>query len=302
MVEHSRFPGDEDSNDFLAEGQDPSPSEEDVLAELLLQQRLAELRQAGQAEPEEDLGVPEEEQELSERTLTRSAKDLRRVWTRLGLADPSKCTANRLRDLDPEVLLLLDEYTAEVLFFDTAKKVWGSLGSEPVYTELLLGQLQPPVDPAHPAKGIDLDKLRLDTRENAEDYLKELGVNEGQLRAMNLGDPQQQHNLVRLAYVLAEEPGLAKLRQQYEREVFNRVDPLDLVDLAKSIRNELKNIMFHYKEDLRRHASPNGSPMEYIGHLQFDRAIRTAESSLYLVEQVLAGWGIGKAKPGREAK
>lgn len=266
------LPPDEDSP-----GRGPDEgSVEDVLAKLALFDE--QLREAGMLEP---TGA-----ELSEQSLKRFARDLRDSWTRLGLSDPEKLTTSKLRDLDPELILQLDIYTAEILFFDTAKKIWRKLGSEPVNTDMILGQLQPPNDPGRPAKGVDLDRLRSEQRDEAFAYLSWIGIDREQLANMLLGSPQRQHNVIRLAYVLSEEPALKELRKQYAKEAKTIDQPRQFEGVAKRVLNELKDYIFMYKEIRRKFCRPEAA-MGYLDHVQFERAMKLAENSAGLIDLVL---------------
>jgi len=286
---HNSFPEPpDDSSDSPEEIEETSV--DDVIAEL---QRIDEhLITAGQIVPpkeDEDLeitaGVPDFS-EISERSLKRFVKDLRGVWTRLGLVDPEKCTFTKFSSLDPEVMLQLDVYTAELLFFDTAKKVWQKLGSEPVRTDMILGQLQQSSDPSTPTKRVDLVRLRSEQRDEAFTYLGWIGIDREELTEMLLGSPQQQQNVIRLSYVLSEEPALGQLRNQYAEETKTLEEPRMFEKVAKKVRNELKNYIYLYKEDRRRLSQPEAA-MEYLDHVTYERAMNSAEKSLGLIELVL---------------
>jgi hypothetical protein len=133
---------------------------------------------------------------------------------------------------------------------------------------------------------MDLDALRKEQRSEAELYLIWVGVDSEQLKGLVLGSPQQQHNVVRLAYVLSEDPALEKLREQYAKESQDREEALTFEGVAKKVRNELKNYIYKCKEDRRQPTKPD-APMQYIDHVHYDRAMGAAEISIDLISRML---------------
>lgn len=220
--------------------------------------------------------------ELSEQSLKTLTADIKNVWTRLGLADPRNFTVTKLQELRSEILLQLDVYTAEILYFDTAKKTWQKLGSETVTTDRLMAQLQPPEDPSKPARGVELNKLRSEQRMEALGYLKGIGIDGDQLFSMMIGPPPQQQNIVRLSYVLSEEPALKELREVFVKRQSNDLsEPLKFEEVVDMIVRELVVFIRCYIAQRRRMAATQ--KLESIDYEQYDRAMGCAKNSLNLI-------------------
>ncbi|MBI2009374.1 hypothetical protein HYS84_03095 [Candidatus Saccharibacteria bacterium] len=300
MIHHNHFP--ELPDDFLhfseEEGSDipeieevDETSVEDVLADL--ERFDQELRRTGKLEPPtveeqyltETGGEAGILPELSEQSLEAFAGGLKTVWARLGLADPRNITLAQIENLRPEVLLQLDKYRAESLYFDTAKKVWQKLGSEPVTAARLMAQLQPPDNPSKPARGVDLDKLRTEQKSEGLAYLRRIKIDEDQLFSMMVGPTPKQQNIIRLAYVLQEEPALKDLREflggkgnKKRPKVLKSEEVIDMIVM------ELSSYMRQYIEARQRMKA--GYEWESIDYEQYNRAMSQAYYSLRLADQI----------------
>lgn len=259
-------------------------SVENVLAELESYDR--ELKAAGQlAQDTPTRFEVDSMDEFSEQAREDLAKNLRSVWGRLGMRHVDEVTGERLAEINQEILEELDEFRAECLFFDTAKKTWKNLGSEPVTASRVLGQLQPPTKPGRPACGVDVVKLQEAQAYNAVTLLRSIKIDSDQLLAWGFGSPAQKHNITRLAYVIREEPCLLDLRKylsgsgKEERPETITVEEV-LEDAVVGIKVFMQNSMYE------RSLQGTTPSWEAIDYEQYNRAMQSAYYSLKLIDRI----------------
>lgn len=214
MVSREQFPDDE--LEGIPEREPDVPTEEvgdltRLEEELRLAGKLPESAIEEAREVELDVA---DELELNDEFIDALTEDMQRVLGAIGLTDPENITADRLRELDAKTINQLDEATAELLFFDTRHEVWKWLGSEKVTADHYIGRLSPPDYLADKVSQVDLEELRRTRRARAADMLPKIGLDEIEMNTMLLGDATQQQNVLRLAYVIEEQPQLKGLLKE----------------------------------------------------------------------------------------
>lgn len=227
----------------------------------------------------------DETAELDKVSREALAHTLRSVWGRLGMRDAHNVIAERLERLDPELLTELDEHRAECIYFDTAEKSWKKLGSEPVTSARVLAQLQPPNKPSQPAKGVNLAELQEVQGRKAANLLIGIKINSDQLLGWAMGSPAKKQNLIRLAFVLREEPSLCDMRK-YLKGMHEEERP-EVLTIEEVLDRSVAEIAAHMQNYMfERSEKGSASAWEPIDYEQYNRTMQYAYYSLQLIDRI----------------
>lgn len=196
----------------------------------------------------------------------------------VGLHRAEELTAEKIRQLDSEVLEQLNPYTAESLYFHVARRTRKWLGNEPVGPDRLISQLETLVN-----SGKNLEIMQLERRAFDLGRLYEIGFDPEQLLQLSSGTPGSQQTINRLAFFL-QEPRLKeyvnKLYNNKETEGVRRVETV-VIEAQQILKDELQRI-----EDGKTKDELEGKVDSIYADL-YDRSTHRIGSAISIGELVL---------------